>query len=181
MVDIMAVRRQLPEGVTGDCMHDEAAGVTVYAVSSLHQLLPKADVVFICTPGTAATVGLLGAAELALLPRSCHVVNVGRATAIDEDALWEWVNIDEGRRGSYAADVWWTEPPMSGDLTQHPISHLGKHDWPSLHNVVCSAHSGGGMGMAEQEHGRVRECMNVVEATMGKRSWPRAANLDAGY
>ena len=43
-------------------------------------------------PGTAETEGILSRGRIALLPKEAVVVNVGRGTAIDQDALMEALN-----------------------------------------------------------------------------------------
>lgn len=45
-------------------------------------------------PGTAETEGILSRSRIALLPKETVVVNVGRGTAIDQDALMEALNAD---------------------------------------------------------------------------------------
>jgi phosphoglycerate dehydrogenase-like enzyme len=59
----------------------------VHGVGELPELLPGADIVVLVLPDNAGTRGLLGAAALAALPDDALVVNVGRGTAIDTDAL----------------------------------------------------------------------------------------------
>src|SRR5579884_3264550 len=59
----------------------------IYAPSALSEILPQADHVALCLPGTAETRHLLGAAEIATLKSGACVYNVGRGSAIDQDAL----------------------------------------------------------------------------------------------
>ncbi|WP_181775820.1 2-hydroxyacid dehydrogenase [Amycolatopsis pittospori] len=59
----------------------------VHGVGELAELLPSAEIVVLILPETPATMGLLGAAELAALPDGALVVNVGRGSAIDTAAL----------------------------------------------------------------------------------------------
>jgi len=83
-------------------------------------------------PGTR---GLLDAATLALAPPGAFVVNVGRGSVVDEEAVAD--ALDEGRLGGYAADVFamedWAVPGrpagIPGRLLRHPRTlftpHLG--------------------------------------------------------
>jgi C-terminal binding protein len=87
---------------------DRALGIT--RVDSLEALMRGSDVLSIHCPLTRATRGLVGAAELALLPRDAVVVNTARGPILDLDAL-------EGalRSGHVAAaglDVLPVEPPV---------------------------------------------------------------------
>lgn len=59
----------------------------MHGIDELPALLPTADIVVLIVPGGEGTRGLLGADELAALPDGALVVNVGRGTAIDTDAL----------------------------------------------------------------------------------------------
>ena len=59
-------------------------------------------------PGTAETARLLAKDRLALPPEGSYIVNVGRGSAIDEDALIEALN--SGHLAGAALDVFRTEP-----------------------------------------------------------------------
>lgn len=58
-----------------------------YTMDALHQLLPRADVVALSLPGYSATRGVIGKAELDLMKTGAILLNVGRGTAVDTDAL----------------------------------------------------------------------------------------------
>ena len=59
----------------------------VHPVTELDQLLPETDLLFMSLPSVSDTVNILNADRMALLPKGAYVVNVGRGTAIDQDAL----------------------------------------------------------------------------------------------
>jgi phosphoglycerate dehydrogenase-like enzyme len=77
----------------------------VHAVNALPQLLPDADIVVLVVPDSAQTRGLIGAAELALMHDDALVVNVGRGSALDTEAL-----VAENGRIRAALDVVTPEP-----------------------------------------------------------------------
>src|SRR5262249_28257325 len=54
---------------------DKAAQLGIEAVGGLDQLLPRCDFLTVHTPLTDETRGLIGAAELAKLPRGARVLN----------------------------------------------------------------------------------------------------------
>ena len=56
---------------------------------ALRAALAAADHVVLALPHTTATVGMIGAAELAALRPGCVLINLGRGTSIDEAALAE--------------------------------------------------------------------------------------------
>lgn len=101
----------------------------VHGISALPQLLPSADVVVLAVPLTDVTRGLLGTAELALLPDGALVVNVARGPVVDNEALRA-----ECAAGRLRAALDVTDPePLPDD---HPL-------W-STPGVLITPHVGGG-------------------------------------
>jgi phosphonate dehydrogenase len=94
--------RLLPFGcrLRGVDPENDAAGVDRMA---LEPALMGADLVIIAVPLTAETRGLVGRDELACLPRGALMVNIGRGSTVDEEAVVE--ALKAGRLGGYAADV----------------------------------------------------------------------------
>lgn len=103
-------------------------GVAVHGADELPGLLPRAEIVIVTLPGGAATKGIVGDAFLAALPDGALVVNVGRGSLVDTDAL-----VDHVRRGRIRAalDVTDPEPLPEG----HPL-------W-GLPGVLITPHVGG--------------------------------------
>jgi phosphoglycerate dehydrogenase-like enzyme len=97
-----------------------SAGVDrVVARDRLDEVLRVADYLALTLPLTPETRGLIGARELALLPRGAFVVNVGRGGLVDEAALAE--AIGAGRLGGAGLDVFEQEPlPPSSPLWRLP-------------------------------------------------------------
>lgn len=103
-------------------------GVRVHGVDELPTLLPDAEIVILTLPGGDATRGIVDDAFLAALPDGALVVNVGRGTLVDTDAL-----VDHVRRGRIRAALDVTEPePLPAD---HPL-------W-SLPGALIAPHVGG--------------------------------------
>ncbi|MCR6484514.1 2-hydroxyacid dehydrogenase [Amycolatopsis sp. OK19-0408] len=101
----------------------------VHGVDDLPRLLPEADIVVLVLPDTPATRGLFDAKALAALPDDALVVNVGRGTAIDTDAL-----LAETRAGRLRAGLDVVDPePLPAD---HPL-------W-TVPGVVITPHIAGG-------------------------------------
>ncbi len=100
----------------------------VHPVAELRERLAEADVVFVITPLTPDTRGLIGAAELAALPDGALLVNVSRGPVVDTEALVAAV-----RTGRIRASLDVTDPePLPAD---HPL-------W-SLPGVFITPHRGG--------------------------------------
>ena len=75
--------------------------------SSLPQILPETDILILSLPATPETTRLLSAPLLKLLPDDAVVVNVGRGSVIDQDALEK--ELRSGRLFA-ALDVFEQEP-----------------------------------------------------------------------
>ena len=84
-------------------------------------------------PAVADTAGILSRERIALLPREAIVVNVGRGSAIDQDALMEALNA--GRIAGAALDVVVPEPLPK----DHPL-------W-STRNLLLTPHISGNMSL----------------------------------
>jgi phosphoglycerate dehydrogenase-like enzyme len=95
------------EFVVFDPEQQEAPVGTRHA-GDLESLLRVSDVVSIHTPLTPETRGLIGAAELALLPPGAVVVNVSRGGIVDESALGDALR--SGQLSSAGLDVFEVEP-----------------------------------------------------------------------
>jgi glyoxylate/hydroxypyruvate reductase len=99
----------------------------LHASVALCEVLPRADFLVLAAPHTPETEGVIGRAELDLLPRGAVVINVGRGALVDEPALVEALR--SGRLGGAALDVFQEEPlPVESPL------------W-TLPNVLVSPHS----------------------------------------
>ena len=94
-------------GICADPVFDR-----VVSVDKLDEILPETDLLVMCLPDTAETKGILSEGRIGLLPKGAYVVNVGRGSAIDEDALAD--ALDNGKLGGAALDVFKTEP-LPGD------------------------------------------------------------------
>ncbi|MDQ7876791.1 2-hydroxyacid dehydrogenase [Microbacterium sp. QXD-8] len=108
---------------------DGAHGVDhVHGVDELPDLLPRAEIVILTLPGGDATRHIVDDAFLAALPDGALVVNVGRGSLIDTEAL-----VDHVRRGRIRAGLDVTDP--------EPLPE-GHALW-GLPGVLVSPHVGG--------------------------------------
>ncbi|WP_256839513.1 2-hydroxyacid dehydrogenase [Ornithinimicrobium faecis] len=112
---------------------------SVHSVSDLPALLPEHDMVVLAVPLSEATRGMIGAAELALLPDNALVVNVGRGPLVDTEAL-----IAECASGRLRAALDVTDPePLPED---HPL-------WRTP-GVLISPHVAGGTSVFPSRQAR---------------------------
>jgi len=107
-----------------------------WPIERLHELLSMVDVLVLTAPLTVDTLGMIGAEELALMPKGAHVVNVGRGQVVDEPALA--AALASGRLGGAALDVFAVEPlPAESPLWDLP-------------NVIITPHSAGSTPLATE-------------------------------
>ena len=101
----------------------------------LDAVLPEADIVALCLPGTRETTHLLSAERLARMKPGAILLNVGRGSAIDTDALC--AALESGHLGGAGLDVTDPEPlPAAHRLWQLP-------------NAVITPHVSGGFHLEE--------------------------------
>jgi phosphoglycerate dehydrogenase-like enzyme len=109
-----------------------------YSPERLHEMLPQAEVLVLSVPHTPRTEKMIGARELALLPRGAFFINVGRGAIVDEPALVE--SLGSGHLGGAALDVFAEEPlPPNSPLWEMP-------------NVLISPHSA---STSDRENARI--------------------------
>ena len=105
----------------------------MYGMDELNSILPQTDILVMALPGTPETAGTLSRERIALLPRHAVVVNVGRGSAIDQEALMDALN-SESIAGA-ALDVMVPEP-LPAD---HPL-------WEAK-NILITPHISGNMSL----------------------------------
>ena len=95
-------------------------------VDDIVSTVPEVDAIVLTLPGTAATEKLIGAEVFAAVKPGTILVNVGRGTVVDEDALLPALR--DGRIGFAALDVFATEPlPESSPLWTEPNVLVSPH------------------------------------------------------
>ena len=111
----------------------------VARMSSLEELLRQSDVVSVHTPLTPETTGMIGAAELGLLPDGAIIANLARGGIVAEGALEN--ALASGRLGGAILDVFTKEPlPEASSLRSLPnvilTPHLGASTAEGQRNVA---------------------------------------------
>lgn len=104
----------------------ERAGVEVITEEALEAALAETDVLFMVLPHSPQTDKALNARRLAALPARAIVVNVGRGSTVDEEALDEALRA--GRVSGAGLDVFAREPlPADSPLWDAPNVVLTPH------------------------------------------------------
>ena len=118
-------------GVRRTARPGDPAFTEIRAIAELDEVLPETDLLVMALPSTPETVGVLSRKRIAQLPQGAYVVNVGRGTAIDQNALIDALNA--GRLAGAALDVVVPEP-LPAD---HPLR--------SAKNILLTPHVAGNM------------------------------------
>lgn len=127
----------------------ERAGFEVLAVEQIEQALPDTDLLVMVLPSAPDTAGALSRERLALLPSRAVVVNVGRGTTVDQEALEEALR--EGRLAAAGLDVTDPEPlPATSTLWSAP-------------NLLLTPHAAGGRVVGATQ--RIIANAAIVQAT----------------
>ncbi len=148
--------------------------VTIYPISALATLLSRADALMICLPHTPETEGLIGARELALLPATAVLVNVGRGAIVAEAALYQ--ALQERRLHAAGLDVWYTYPPDEAARAHTPPAAYPFHE---LDNVVMSPHRAGHSDQTERL--RMTHLAALLNTAVQGQPMPNRIDLQWGY
>ena len=117
----------------------------VYTMDRLDELLPQADVVALSLPHSPATAGLMNEARLRRMKDDAILINAGRGTVVDQDALVRVM--EEGKLWGAALDVTVPEPlPEDSPLWDIP-------------NLLLTPHVAGGMRLELTR----RECVRMAQ------------------
>ena len=105
---------------------------------SLPDLLASSDVVVALLPLTSGTRRMVGRSAMQLMRPGAFLVNVGRGSVVDEEAVAE--ALDSGRLGGYAADVFamedWALPGRPASIPARLLAHRRTLFTPHLGSAV---------------------------------------------
>ncbi|MGI6707381.1 MAG: D-2-hydroxyacid dehydrogenase [Clostridia bacterium] len=139
----------------------------LYLMDKLEDLLPRADIIALSLPETPLTTGVINRRNLELMKRDAVLINVGRGTAIDTDALCD--ALEKERILGAALDV--TDPePLPKD-----------HRLWRMKNVVITPHVSGGFSLAETHNRIVGISAHNLEAFLKGEPMENVVDFSAGY
>ena len=139
----------------------------LYLLKDLDKLLPEADIVALCLPGTEQTRHLFNAKRIKLMKESAILLNVGRGTVVDTEALCD--ALDKGQLYGAALDV--TEPePLPPD-----------HRLWKFRNVVITPHTSGQYHLPETLNKIVRISAENLMRFMNHKELRNEVDFTSGY
>ena len=152
--EVARVARALGMRVIGTNVQPVSQVVDIFCEPDrLHEMLPLAEYLVLAVPHTPSTEKMIGARELALLPRGAYFINIARGAVVDEPALIEALR--SGHLGGAALDVFAEEPLPEGS----PL-------W-DMPNVLVSPHSA---STSDRENARLTDlfCGNLRRYLAGE-------------
>ena len=109
----------------------------VYKNDDIKIALKQADVVICTLPLTDTTRGMINNEMFSAMKDGAIFVNMSRALIVDEDAVWNSLEIS--KLSAFGSDVWWNAPKR-GESQSYPST---KHEFWKLDNVLMSPHRAG--------------------------------------
>ena len=170
--NVAALFRPFAGRITGVRRVARACPDNFDAVVTLEQaqdILPQADIVICAMPDTPLTRGYLNRQRLALLKSTAILVNVGRGSLIDHEALAEL--LEEGKLYGAALDVTDPEPlPPT-----HPL-------W-KCRNAMITPHVSGRTfsGLKDKEEFFFRLCRENLQRYLRGETLKNRVDLSTGY
>ncbi|MGK7394113.1 MAG: D-2-hydroxyacid dehydrogenase [Candidatus Cyclobacteriaceae bacterium M3_2C_046] len=137
----------------------------IFDIENLEKKLAESDIVIGCLPNTALTTNLLNAQRLRLLTPSSLLVNVGRGSLIDEEALAELLH--DKKIGGAVLEVTQLEPLPDN----HPL-----WDCP---NLILTQHAGG--GSANENRQKMDIFLDNLKRFKQGNPLKNTINLSKGY
>ena len=150
---------------SGRC--DEPSFDRIITAGELDALLPETDILVLCMPETKETRGTLSKERIGMLPKEAIVVNVGRGSAIDQDALIAALN--EERIAGAALDVMVPEPLPK----DHPL-------WDAR-NIIITPHISGNMSLEHTQEESVDLFCRNLERYIAGEPLVHAVDFERGY
>lgn len=139
----------------------------LYHPDELDALLPLADTVALCLPQTADTQNLMNRARIAKMKPGAVLINVGRGSAVDADALCD--ALDAGYLSGAALDVTVPEPlPADSRLWQ-------------TENLVLTPHVSGGASLPETHNRLIRLMAENLTAFIQEKPLRNLVDAGTGY
>jgi len=138
----------------------------LFTTAQIDEAIRNADIVALALPGTDETAGIMSRKRLANMKKGAYILNIGRGSAIDQDALIDL--LQSGHIGGAALDVTTPEPLPPNSLL-----------W-DIPNVIITPHvSYGGRGNTTELV--VDKFIRYLTDYLNGRPFEREIDRDAGY
>ena len=139
----------------------------LYTIDQLDKAIADADVVALCLPGTSETINLFDEARLNKMKLGALLLNVGRGTAIDANALIS--ALKSGQVGGAGLDVTNPEPLPSDSIL-----------W-QMDNVIITPHVSGNQTLELTNDLIVDKFVNYLQDYIAGQEFERTVDKELGY
>jgi len=139
----------------------------LYLMDKLDEVLPKADVVALSLPATKDTYKLFSAEKLSKMKDGAVLINVGRGTCIDTEALCN--SLESGKLLGAALDV--TDP--------EPLPK--EHRLWTIKNAIITPHISGDYHLKETHNRIVRIAVENLRAYLKGEDLKNIVDFSTGY
>ncbi len=139
----------------------------LYLMDKLEDLLPRADIVALSLPETKLTNGVINKSTLQLFKKDAVLINVGRGSAIDTEALCD--ALENGQLLGAALDV--TDP--------EPLPR--EHRLWKMKNAVITPHISGGFSLNETKERIVRIAAHNLKSLIEGKALMNVVDKEKGY
>lgn len=139
----------------------------VYTTDMLDECLPKADIIAMSMPETPETMSMMNSKRFSLVKKGAYLLNVGRGSAIDQDALLDAIH--NGTIAGAALDVMTPEPLPS----DHPL-------WKEPRCLI-TPHISGGFSLPVTHAKIIRLACRNIEAYREGRPLESLVDFKTGY
>lgn len=139
----------------------------IYTTSQLDEVIPRADILSVSLPNTPETYRIINEERMRKMKKTALLINVGRGTAIDTDALCRVLN--SGHLGGCGVDV--TDPELLP--ADHPL-------WDAR-NMVITPHISGQYHLQETFERIVRIAGTNLENYLGGKPLNNQVDFSTGY
>lgn len=139
----------------------------LFPVEQLDKAIPQADVIALAVPETKETIGLINRPRLEKMKKEAVIINAGRGSAIDTEALCD--ALEAGVLGGAGLDVTDPEPLPPG------------HRLWKLENAVITPHISGGANLPETVQYILRLCLENASRFVKGQALKSRINYETGY
>lgn len=139
----------------------------MYLLEDLERLLPEVDIVAVSLPNTKETYQLINEERLNLMKPNAVILNVGRGTSIDTEALCN--ALERGQLLGAGLDVTDPEPLPKG------------HRLWKMENVILTPHVSGGYSLPETLERIVSIAGENLEAFLANQPLNNIVDFQTGY
>jgi len=139
----------------------------LHFMERIQELLPRADIVAMSLPDTNLTNHVINRESIMLMKKDAVLINVGRGTAIDTEALCD--ALERGQLLGAALDV--TDP--------EPLPK--EHRLWKIKNAIITPHVSGGYSLQETHERIVKISADNLEAFINGRSLVNIIDFSKGY